>query len=187
PYETPGDQSCNDAPCGFGRIIAMSCDHQLRKLGRLVRNLQSRHVACLSCVCLAINSFRVALNAYFERTIDEHFDEPWDLLPCPVAITPAVCRGIEDDRDSVIGQHPANESHRRIEILSILFVVTRLGGEQLAQFIGFEDGHLDSEIADLFREFNCHRRFSRSRQTRDPYAKGLLIIALHNNDSPRWD
>src|SRR5262245_29219998 len=100
-------------------------------------------MARLAGLCFAINPFRVALHANFKRSADEHFDKSCELLPCSIPITLTVCCGIEDDRDSVFGEHLADEGERTIEIFSIAFVIMWFGREQLSQYVRLQDGDVD--------------------------------------------
>src|SRR5437868_1972787 len=97
-------------------------DDDIRVLRRLIDSLDSRNIARLAFPRLTVDAFGITLDAHFQRTFDEYFNESRDLPAGPVAISLSVCGGIEDHGYSVFGQDTANEGERAVEILTVLLI-----------------------------------------------------------------
>jgi hypothetical protein len=88
---------------GLLRLILIAAYNDIRSLRCLVLGLKSWNITRLTLTCAPIYAFRITLDAYFQRTVDEDFDESWDPAACVVSIGPAIAGGIDDDRYAVFG------------------------------------------------------------------------------------
>src|SRR5262245_43889748 len=95
---------------GLLRIILIAAYNDIRLLWCLVLRLQSRHITRLTLTRAPVYTFRITLDAYFQRTINEDFDESWNAAAGLVSISPAIAGGIDYDGYLVFGEDLADES-----------------------------------------------------------------------------
>jgi hypothetical protein len=82
-----------------------------------------------------IDPLRISSYAHLERCVYMDFQKPCDLRPSHLTIGPAISGSIEDDWNSMPGEHYADVYHLAVESVSFLCVVVRLRSEYLPQFI----------------------------------------------------
>ena len=154
--------------CSKFWVLAIPVDHDVRIGGRLILHLDTWNIVGFATKRPSIDSLGIPLNADFKRRIYIDFHESWNLAAGAIPIHPSVCRCIEDDRYSMLRQDFADEGHRPIEVLSLLWVIGGMRRELLSQLVGLEHNRLDSTVLELSSEGRGNYRFPRSRQTRNP-------------------
>src|SRR5689334_22588414 len=82
---------------GLLRVIVIASYNDIRLLRCFVLGLQSWNITRLTLTCAPVYAFGITLDAYFQRTINEDFDESWNPAACVVSIGPAIAGGIDDD------------------------------------------------------------------------------------------
>jgi hypothetical protein len=84
-------------------IVPVTADDNIGSIGWLINRPHTRNLTRLALLRIAIDPLGIALYAYFQRTLDEHFDESWNGLPGTISIRPAIGSGIKDYRYTVFG------------------------------------------------------------------------------------
>ena len=122
--------------------LAVAMDHDVWIQRRLEGGVEAGDVG----EGIAVDAFRVAGDAGFQRAVEVDFEELWNARPGLVAIGAAVGGGVEDHWNSLAGEQLAQGDKLMVEAVALGFVVGGMLGEDGAEDVRFEHSGDDASF-----------------------------------------